>query len=211
MLSKPPNVKHFNFNATNKTMAAGSHPKRCSGSALTFRWFLFLPGVLLMSRSTVDWVRRSSQTEHTRKKPRHGQVQEDKQEVRRQGKRTDGVVEGLPRLLVPDEGGLSLVGHPDGCGGVTRSRDVTLWNSGLLVVSTSTRVPLMLEMSTLSCVSFSHVRSIHSYTDCRISLGSSSTHLEDQRHVTSCHVTSRSKHPSPMADFSPTLLWGSSA
>lgn len=144
-----------------------------------------------MSRSTVDWVRRSSQTVHTHeKKPRHGQVQEDKQEVRRQGKRTDGVVEGLPRLLVPDEGGLSLVGHPDGCRGVTRSRGVTLWNSGLLVVSTCTCVPLMLEMSTLSCVSFSHVRSIHSYTDCRISLGSSSTHLEDQRHVTSRHVMS---------------------
>lgn len=30
----------------------------------------------------------------------------------------------------------------------------------------------------LSWVSFSHVRSMHSYTDCRISFGSSSTHLE---------------------------------
>lgn len=144
-----------------------------------------------MSRSTVDWVRRSSQTIHTRKKtPSRSSPRRHEQEVRRQGKRTDGVVEGLPRLLVPDEGGLSLVGHPDGCRGVTRSRGVTLWNSGLLVVSTCTRVPLMLEMSTLSCVSFSHVRSIHSYTDCRISLGSSSTHLEDQRHVMSPHVMS---------------------
>lgn len=32
----------------------------------------------------------------------------------------------------------------------------------------------------LSWVSFSHVRSMHSYTDCRISLGSSSTHLNDK-------------------------------
>lgn len=30
---------------------------------LTFRWFLFRPGVLLMRRSTVDCVRRSNQTE----------------------------------------------------------------------------------------------------------------------------------------------------
>lgn len=30
--------------------------------SLAFRWFLFLPGVLLMRDSTVDWVRRSSQT-----------------------------------------------------------------------------------------------------------------------------------------------------
>lgn len=36
-------------------------------------------------------------------------------------------------------------------------------------------------MSMLSWVSFSHVRSMHSYTDCRISLGSSSTHLKTTR------------------------------
>ena len=30
---------------------------------LTFKWFLFLPGVLLIRRSTVDWVRRSNHTE----------------------------------------------------------------------------------------------------------------------------------------------------
>lgn len=41
--------------------------------------------------------------------------------------------------------------------------------------------PLMLEMSMLSWVSFSHVRSMHSYTDCKISLGSSSTHLRSYR------------------------------
>lgn len=39
-------------------------------------------------------------------------------------------------------------------------------------------VPLMFDTSMLTDVSFSHARSMHSYTDCRISLGSSSTHLD---------------------------------
>lgn len=78
-----------------------------------------------MRRSTVDWVRRSNHTEHTHKKThvtiksKQNQPRNSKQEVRQQEKRTDGVVEGLPCLLVPDKGGLSLVGHPDGCTGVT--------------------------------------------------------------------------------------------
>lgn len=42
--------------------------------------------------------------------------------------------------------------------------------------------PLMFVMSMLSWVSFSHVRSMHSYTDCRISFGSSSTHLGGSTH-----------------------------
>lgn len=45
--------------------------------------------------------------------------------------------------------------------------------------------PLMFVMSMLSWVSFSHVRSMHSYTDCRISFGSSSTHLGGQHTIRS--------------------------
>lgn len=41
----------------------------------------------------------------------------------------------------------------------------------------------MLEMSMLSWVSFSQVLSMHSYTDWRISFGSSSTHLHTKHHV----------------------------
>lgn len=41
----------------------------------------------------------------------------------------------------------------------------------------------MLEISMLSCVSFSQVRSMHSYTDCRISFGSSSTQLHVNKAV----------------------------
>lgn len=73
----------------------------------TFRWFLFRPGVLLMRRSTVDCVRRSNQTEQKR---HNEQTAADKQEVQ---DRTDGVVEGLAGLLVPNKGGLSLVRHSD--------------------------------------------------------------------------------------------------
>lgn len=39
------------------------------------------------------------------------------------GRITDGIVEGLPRLFVPNKRGLSLVGHSDRC---THSKGLTL-------------------------------------------------------------------------------------
>lgn len=143
-----------------------------------------------MSRSTVDWVRRSSQTVHTRKKTPSRSSPRRQTGSEAAGETHQWRCRGAPPSPCPRRG-WSLAGwsprwlqrgHK-----VEGRHTLELWS---LVVSTCTRVPLMLEMSTLSCVSFSHVRSIHSYTDCRISLGSSSTHLEDQRHVTSCHVMS---------------------
>lgn len=66
--------------------------------------------------------------------------------------------------------------------------------------------PLMFVMSMLSWVSFSHVRSMHSYTDCRISFGSSSTHLGGQH-----TIRSGGSGPGGGADLLLTLPLGSSA
>lgn len=71
-----------------------------------------------MRRSTVDWVRRSSQTEQTRHS--HFKLTERKENKQEEEKKaawkfTNGVVERLARLFVPNQCRLSLVGHSDGC------------------------------------------------------------------------------------------------
>lgn len=76
------------------------------------------------------------------------------------------------------------------------------------------RIPLMFEMSMLSCISFSHVRSMHSYTDCRISLGSSSTHLKT-RTKQKTNINTKLGHEKKQVDdkciiLPLTLPWGSS-
>ena len=57
--------------------------------------------------------------------------------------------------------------------------------------SKTLKIPFMLEISILSCPSFSHVFSIHSYTDCRISLGSCSTHLQTKESILVSPQTSK--------------------
>lgn len=96
-------------------------------STPTFRWFLFLPGVLLISFSTVDWVRRSSQTKHSNKSncmvyfadPRlsskiYAFWFHDGNKIQSNRSLTHGIVKWFTCFFIPHKSCLSLIGHTNG-------------------------------------------------------------------------------------------------